>query len=142
MAEEVVVKIGDIDDAIMEGINSNKELRRAIADFIEDCGETWRLVWEASGPHPYETGDYVAHIHTKMKLRARLFPKHYRDQPLKAGEVYNDSRIAHFVEYGTLPDKPGSKSPWGPDTPTPEFAPARRTAKIMEHKNEHDGEWE
>jgi hypothetical protein len=142
MADEVVVKIGDIDSAIMEGLNSSKELRRAIRDFVEDTAETWRLVWESSGPHPYETGDYLAHIRSRVKLRAKLFPKFYRDEPMKAGEVWNDSKVAHFIEYGTLPDKPGSKSPWGPNTPTPEFAIARRTAKIMEHKTEHDGSWE
>lgn len=34
----------------------------------------------------------------------------------------------HFLEYGTGPDKPGSKSPFGPDTPTPEFAPFAKVA--------------
>ena len=69
MAEErVVVQIGDIDSAIMEGVNSNRELRKLIRNFIDETKDTWRLVWEASGVetkegfHAYQTGDYVAHI--------------------------------------------------------------------------------
>lgn len=139
--EEVVVKVSNVDTAVTDALNSSTEIRQALRDYLRDTADTWRLVWEASGPHPYETGDYVAHIKTKTYLKARLFPKR-SSEPSKFGEVYNDSPVAHFIEYGTLPDKPGGHSPWGPDTPTPEFAPARRTAKIMEHKDEVDGEWE
>jgi hypothetical protein len=149
LAEKVVVKLGDIDDAIMEGINSNRELRRLIRDFIDETKDTWRVVWEASGVetkegfHAYQTGDYVAHIkEEKRSLGQRLFPKWAKGDPIPVGIVYNDSEVAHWVEYGTLPDKPGGHSPWGPDTPTPEFAPMRRTKAIMEHKDAHGDEWE
>lgn len=143
MADEVVVKIGDIDDAIMDGINSNAELRRLLRDFIDDTKETWRVVWESEGPHPYQTGDYVAHIkEQKRSLAQRIFPKWSRRDPIPVGLIYNDSEVAHFVEYGTGPDKPGGHSPWGPDTPTPEFAPARRTTSIMNHKNADGEAWE
>lgn len=143
MADEVVVKLGDIDDAIMEGINSNAELRRLLRDFVDDTKETWRVVWEASGPHPYQTGNYVEHIkEQKRSLTQRIFPKWSRQDPIPVGLVYNDSEVAHWVEYGTGPDKPGGHSPWGPNTPTPEFAPARRTTQIMSHKNAAGEEWE
>ncbi|MCV7208412.1 HK97 gp10 family phage protein [Mycolicibacterium canariasense] len=33
-----------------------------------------------------------------------------------------------FIEYGTEADPPDSKSPFGPDTPTPEFAPFGKVA--------------
>jgi uncharacterized protein (TIGR02266 family) len=42
--------------------------------------------------------------------------------------VSTDNEHAGFIEYGTGPDNPGSRSPWGPNTPTPEFAPAAVTA--------------
>lgn len=148
MADEVIVRIGDIDDAIMEGINSNRELRRLLRDFIDDTKETWRVVWEASGEmteegvHAYQTGDYVAHIkEQKRSFAQRIFPKWAKGDPIPVGIVYNDSPHAHWIEYGTGPDKPGGHSPWGPDTPTPEFAPARRTTQIMSHKNAAGEEW-
>jgi hypothetical protein len=47
---------------------------------------------------------------------------------LAAWEVYSDHENANFIEYGTGPDKPGSRSPWGPNTPTPEFAPFGKAA--------------
>ena len=46
------------------------------------------------------------------------------------------------LDNGTLPDKPGGHSPWGPDTPTPEFAPARRTTAIMSNKNAESEKWD
>jgi hypothetical protein len=152
LAEKVVVKLGDIDDAIMEGVNSNKELRRLIRDFIDETKDTWRIVWEASEGetlmaqmpgHPYQTGDYIAHIkEEKRSLGQRLFPKWAKGDPIPVGIVYNDSEVAHWLEYGTGPDKPGGHSPWGPDTPTPDFKPMHRTKAIMEHKDARGDEWE
>lgn len=42
--------------------------------------------------------------------------------------IVNDNDAAVWIEYGTGPDKPGSRSPWGPNTPTPEQGIAIRTA--------------
>lgn len=136
-ADEVRVEVhGDVEKEILEATNNNRELRRALRDFVEDTKATWIAVWESSGPHPYETGSYVSHIkEEKLSLTQKLFIKRSVKQGL-VGRVYNDSPIAHLIEYGTGPDRPGSHSPWGPDTPTPEFAPARKTAKIMSHKDE------
>lgn len=142
MAGNVVVKLKDIETAIFDGISNNKELRRAYNDFIDDVKEMWRLTWEADsqgviGGHPYQTGDYIAHLKKRKLARGdRANLRNLLHQGIFIGMVYNDSDVAHFIEYGTGPDKPGSKSPWGPDTPTPEFAPMRKTAMIMEHKGE------
>lgn len=127
---DVRVSLKEIDDAIFEGIEDNKELRRAYDDFIDDVHTTWVNIWVASGPHPYATGDYLKRI-KKRKLskwyrgHMRNYLKRHKGMPI--GQVYNDSDIAHLVEYGTGPDNPDSRSPWGPNTPTPEFAPMRKT---------------
>lgn len=42
--------------------------------------------------------------------------------------VYNNHPNANFIEFGTNIDKPGSRSPWGPNTPTPEYGVFARTA--------------
>jgi hypothetical protein len=47
-------------------------------------------------------------------------------------QVRNTSPNANFIEFGTGVDKPGSRSPWGPNTPTPEYGPARATAHHFE----------
>lgn len=127
---DVRVSLREIDDAVWEGIEDNKELRRAYDDFVDDIHTTWVNIWVASGPHPYTTGDYLAHI-KKAKLskwyrgHMRNFLTRFKGMPI--GQVYNDSDVAHFVEYGTEADKPGGHSPWGPNTPTEKFAPMRKT---------------
>lgn len=132
MADKVNVRISGLDNAIFDGINKSRELRRAMDRFVDDVHDTWLNVWEASGPHPYETGDYIAHLKKgSLSRRQRLFIRHTLRKGVPIGLVYNDSEIAHFIEYGTDPDKPGGHSPWGPDTPTPKFEPMRRTAIIM-----------
>lgn len=154
--DDVVVKLKDVETAIFDGIESNKELRRAYDDFIDDIKEMWRLVWEADMkgslasetgvPHPYQTGDYVAHIKKRKLARGdRANLRKLLHQGIFIGMVYNDSDVAVFVEYGTSADGPGSKATWigldgqqhwGPNTPTPEFAPMRKTAAVMEHMGE------
>lgn len=126
-----VININDVDNAFFDGLNSSREIRRALNDFIDDVAATWKML------SPERTGNYKAHIKTKkLSLNQRLFIKSGMRKGMHVGTVYNDSDISHFIEYGTGPDKPGSKSPFGPDTPTPEFAPARRAAAIMGRKFE------
>lgn len=147
----VIVKLSDIDTAIFDGIKDNKELRRAYDDFIDDVKKMWELTWEADmqgvvGGHPYQTGDYVAHIKKRKLARGdRTNLRKLLHQGIFIGMVYNDSEIAHFVEYGTGADAPGGHATWigldgerhfGPNTPTPEFAPMRKTAMAMEHVGE------
>lgn len=70
-------------------------------------------------PHHYETGRYRESIKVERQRKRFGMPRY--------AVVTNDPN-ANFIEYGTGPDKPGSRSPWGPYTPTPEFAPAGKTA--------------
>lgn len=91
--------------------------------------EHWKNVaWpEATGSvasppnHPYETGDYVDSIEVRQGRDPKgRFVSHF--------EVRTDHPNANFIEFGTGVDKPGSRSPWGPNTPTPEYGPAGATA--------------
>jgi hypothetical protein len=70
---------------------------------------------------PYTTGAYRDSIKIRQS-RSKL------GRFLSAYEVYTDSPIAHFIEYGTKIDNPDSRSPWGRFTPTYPYAPAARTA--------------
>jgi hypothetical protein len=70
---------------------------------------------------PYATGAYAASIKMRQ-MRGRL------GRFMAGWEVYTDSPIAHFLEYGTKMDAPDTHSPWGRNTPTAVYAPAARTA--------------
>lgn len=134
---DVKVSLFEVDNAIFDGINNSRELRRAYRDFVDDVHDLWVRLWdldprgklarETGMRHPYQTGDYKAHIKKKMPKKYKWI-KTFLKKGIPIGAVYNDSDVAHFIEYGTGPDKPGSRSPWGPRTPTDEFAPMRRTA--------------
>ena len=116
---------GVIDDAL-DSHKSKRELRREFDEFVDDVHDTWVHIWDAMD-HPYETGNYREHIKKKkLPLRTRI-TRSFFFKGIPVGQVFNDSDVAHFVEYGTGPDKPGSKSPFGPNTPTPEMAPMRKT---------------
>lgn len=142
MADEVRVNLRDVEGAFFDGMNSSRELRRAINDFIDDTHAMAKVVWHTSaegvpGNHPYATGDYEAHMKKKkLTLRQKLFVKSMVSKGIPIGLVYNDSDVAHFVEFGTHADKPGSKSPWGPNTPTPAFKVFQRTSEIMNRRVE------
>lgn len=90
----------------------------------EEVRDHWANV-EAPRPgpdHPYSeggAGSYSESIKVSRERKRFGMPRY---------EVGTDHPNANFIEYGTGPDKPGSKSPFGPDTPTPEFAPAANTA--------------
>lgn len=68
---------------------------------------------------PVRTGKYAASITIEDRSDVDGFP---------AKRVVAKAWYAHFIEFGTGPDKNGSKSPFGPDTPTPAFAPRAKTA--------------
>ena len=140
---EVIVDDLDIQDALISGMADSRALKRAAIDFVDEAADTWRTVWDVSAqgvlasetgiPHPYQTGDYREHI--KKKHVEFISEKMIRQAMIDGallGSVYNDSEVAHWVEHGTKPDKPGSRSPWGPNTPTPAFEIAARVAEIMQ----------
>lgn len=99
------------------------EVKRATKREAEEVAAWWRDV-EAPSPgpaHPYSTGDYRESIHVEQN-------RDVRGRFLAGFTVITRHPNAGFIEFGTGPDKPGSRSPWGPNTPTPEFAPAGKTA--------------
>lgn len=82
--------------------------------------------FEAQGPHPYETGEFIHSIRVeRIRWRGELgrFSKGFSQY-----SVVTDNAHAWAIEYGTGPDAPGTRSPWGPNTPTPEFAPFAKAA--------------
>ena len=103
------------------GIAIRKDLAvaRGTKDFAEEVRDYAKRLWRESGPHPYETHEYVESIHADKKPNVAGLPHWW---------VGTYSPHAVFIEYGTGPDKPGSKSPWGPNTPTREFGIFARTA--------------
>lgn len=117
-------------------IRAERSIKWRTKAFAEEVAAYWAdVAWPESAAagrhgadHPYESGEYQDSI----KVRQQRAPKGAKGgvggRFLSAFEVYSDSPNANFIEYGTGPDKPGSRSPWGPYTPTPEFAPAARTA--------------
>lgn len=146
---EVQVNISQLDDSIFDGIDNSRELRRAFNDFIDDVEAMWKHIWEMDSQgrlaeelgvaHPYSHGRYKAHI-KKIKLAKFTRIKTALKAGIPIGAVYNDDEVAHFVEYGTGPDKPGGHGNWfdfegnhhfSGDTPTPEFAPMRKTFAVM-----------
>lgn len=80
---------------------------------------------------PYATGAAAMSVEVRQTRAAN-------GRFLPAFVVYSLSPIMHFLEYGTLEDKPGGHSPWGPNTPTPIFAPFAHTA-LYYHGTMDDG---
>lgn len=117
LAHEIRLKIG-----------KDNETKTRTKMFAKQVAAYWaNVAWPMSvgnygpGVHPYETGDYRDSIHLRqLRTRRGLFSFGW--------EVYSNHPHANFIEFGTGVDKPGSRSPWGPLTPTPEFAPAAITA--------------
>lgn len=116
------VNIGEIDDAILDALGRNRSVERAVDRFINDIEKLWHVIWVAEGPHPYQTGDYEGHIKKKkLTLKQKLDLRKHIANSRTVGIVYNDSDIAWLIEEGTGPDKPGSNSSFGPNTPTRAF---------------------
>lgn len=122
----------EIANELRSKIRRDAEVRRRSREFAYDVANHW-VEEEAPAPWnirpetvvghddkwPYTTGSYGESIHVR-RMPDHLGMPHYW--------VGTHSDIAHFIEFGTEPDAPGGHSPWGPDTPTFEYAPAGRTA--------------
>lgn len=145
MPKSVRVSIREIRRAFENELSVSRELRRELRDFVDDVHDEWHKQWdrdrqgklagELGVKHPYQTGNYKAHIKKKrIQLATRLGFNRRFFKGIPIGQVYNDSEFAHMLEYGTGPDRPGSRSPFGPNTPTPEFATMRKTWAKMSGK--------
>ena len=101
---------------------SDAELAAAIAaDGQVNAAINERMVKEivpyAKSISPVDDGDYAAGWHVVKKAQRGK------------GVVGNKHWKAHMIEFGTKADPPDSKSPLGPDTPTPAFAIGEKVAK-------------
>lgn len=75
---------------------------------------------------PYATGATAATVHVRQSRRRK--GQRVGGQYMPTYEVYSLSDIMNLLEYGTGDDNPDSRSPWGPHTPTPVFAPFAKAA--------------
>lgn len=86
----------------------DRELNRVME---EEIVPYWKSV------SPEDSGDYKDSVQVTKRAKRG------------SGAVGATDWKANFIEYGTGPDsKRPDESPFGPDTPTPEFAPAAKTA--------------
>lgn len=116
-------------DEIKIKVERDKEFKFKFKREAEKVHDHWanKEAPSPENPHPltktgpYATGAYQASIKMRQ-MRGGL------GRFMSGWEVYTDSPIAHFIEYGTKIDNPESRSPWGRFTPTPVFAPAAKTA--------------
>ncbi|AHG24332.1 hypothetical protein PBI_MICHELLEMYBELL_11 [Mycobacterium phage MichelleMyBell] len=74
---------------------------------------------EVRAETPVRTGRAAASVHVERRKPHNGLPHWWVGSRL----WYFD-----FIEDGTGPDAPGSQSPFGPNTPTPEFAPFGKVA--------------
>lgn len=103
-----LAKFGVSDSELAAAIASSAEVDAGLREKAQEIADYWRSV------SPVDTGEYAASVKVqKVKNgKASVGSKHWR---------------AHLIEFGTGPDtKDGSK--YGPDTPTPAFAPGAKTA--------------
>lgn len=100
-------------------VSKDLGVRRKAAAFAEEVAEHVRKEWDEAGPHPYAVGDFRESIHLEKKRDRGRWP---------SWRVISNHPNANMIEFGTGWDKPDSKSPWGPYTDTPEFAPFGKTA--------------
>lgn len=113
---------------IAEAKRPRNEIQMKTKATTENVATYWRdVAWPASAlrgrwpDHPYETGGYRESIAVEQDRDAG-------GRFLSAFKVISRHPDANFIEFGTGDDKPGSRSPWGPFTPTPAFHPAGSTA--------------
>lgn len=93
-------------------IRADAEVRLKAAEFAEEVRDYARSI------APVRTGKYAASIKVEKKKDQLGMPAH---------RVVATDWKAHLIEYGTGPDTEEG-SPFGKDTPTPEFAVFGKTA--------------
>lgn len=137
-------------------LRQSEEVRRKSDDFANEVERRWRQIWSAMGPHPWETGAYedsIVVIKIFHRERQGRLPKGqwgpngerpgtWTSETLYSYRVGSDHPVAHMIEYGTGVDvngvgrwfgpdgRPGRPPHWHrtPNTPTPAFHPATKTA--------------
>jgi hypothetical protein len=110
--------VSDIEAEILAAARGLDEIRTHTEDEAGKVKAEWQRI------APKDTGAYAASINVRRLRRDRNGMPAYR--------VEADDYKAHWIEYGTGSDPSDSASKFGPDTPTPEFAPARRVAAMFD----------
>lgn len=114
-------------------VSKDLQVKKGTKEFAERVALHAKLEWREASmgvqegpgmpPHTYEDGHFEDSIHAAKR----------RERFLNGGWwphwwVGSNHPQAHMIEYGTTVDRPGSMSPWGPNTPTPEFGVFAKTA--------------
>lgn len=111
-----MTSLSEIQRELEAGIRKDAELRLKSKEAAEKIRD------EVRAETPVDTGKAAASVHVEKR-------KDHLGMP--AWWVGTRLWYFHFIENGTGPDKEDSESPFGPDTPTPEFAPFAKVA----HRN-------
>jgi len=116
-------------EVLDRAMGADPYVRLAVVQMTEKVRDTWQQLWDEAGTeagsavqpkqsgHPYQTGQYRSSLIISYNVTATGYFE---------GCVRTTDRKAFHLEYGTKADtKQGSI--FGPNTPTAEYAPARRT---------------
>ncbi len=105
-------RFGYSDAEIARMIGDDADVNAGVNDVMEN-----EMVPYAQAESPVDEGDYAAGWKVLQKARNGV------------GVFGNRHWKSHMLEFGTKADPEGSKSPFGPDTPTPAFAVWQRVAE-------------
>lgn len=103
-------RFGISDADLAREITQSAEVDAGLKKEAEKVVDYWR------DQSPIDEGDYAASVKV-LEVRhgtAIVGTRHWK---------------AHMIEFGTKADPEGSKSPFGPDTPTPAFAVGQKVAE-------------
>ena len=103
-----MASLREIQREIERGVRAAAEVKVKSKDFAEQIRD------EIRAETPVDTGRAAASVVMEKRKDRNGLPSWWIGSRLS---------YFHFLEKGTGADKAGSKSPFGPDTPTPEFAP-------------------
>jgi HK97 gp10 family phage protein len=103
----------DIAAELEAKVRKDAELR------LKSKDEAEKVCDEIRAETPKRTGAAAASVHVEKRKDRDGLPHWW---------VGTRLWYFHFLEFGTGPDNPDSKSPFGPDTPTKEYAPFAKVA--------------
>jgi len=107
-----LIRLGISDAELAAAIAADAAVNSALNEHMKND-----VVPYAKDISPVDEGDYAAAWEVVQTARRGK------------GVVGNTHWRAHMIEFGTKADAPGSKSPFGPDTPTPAFAIGQKVAQ-------------
>lgn len=112
----------EVEKELRDKTPQDPDLKRQAKEFAEDVRDFARGKALEDMDRGYATGHFVESIQVRRIKRwwRKTMPNY---------EVYStDPDLADMLEEGTGRDKPDSRSPWGPNTPTPAYFTFTKTA--------------